>query len=451
VLCTASRRADGAEASEGGYVQGAADDHEAWSHGLTPPIFWKNKDLLMSTSEEDAPDVVAKLIAEESANGTSSTATLIKPTSNLYIASSQNADFSNFDVVISCTAEPFGSEALKRAKVKHYLPLKCQTGKLGSRDLRNELLRLLHFFSDFPEPSTRILICCPTGTDLSVGTALAILCLYAKDNGIIDLSKRRSSTSIDKNLIKQRLSWITTSKPALNPSRATLQSVNSVLLPSQDPKTISLPIRTRTPVPPPQDTNANDKAEITPPQTLIPSQIFTHLSSTPWTFHRTLTSTLSTHPSGTVSGSATFTPCTLPRSFPPTLLYAEEGDFVTNTGLKFTARRKYVYQLIENEIVVKFFDDEKFPRARIEDGVGKNGEGIGRLFVEMAAVSEESEGVEAKNKEQHLCAEDLYSASWKFGKNMVGKDEGENMWWEVRYDAKGPKKDYVSRTRYEKK
>lgn len=453
MLCTASRRVNGAEASEGGYVQGAADDHEAWSHGLTPPLFWKYKDLLMSTSEEDAPDVVAKLSADESGTGTNSTATLIKPTSTLHVTSSQNADLSSFDVVISCTSEPFASNILKEAKIKHYLPLKCQTGKLGSRDLRNELPSLLDFFSNIARSSARIIVCCPTGKDLSVGTALAILCLYVDDNGDINLSKRRPTSAIDKNFIKQRLSWITTSNPALNPSRATLQSVNSVLLSSQDPKAMSLPIRSRTPMP--TNSSATNVTNESPQPPSIPSTILNNLSFTTWNFHRTLTSTLPTHPSGTVTGTATFTPSTLPPSFPPTLLYAEEGDFVTNTGLKFSARRKYVYQLIEDSVVVKFFDDEKFPRAKVEDGVGVSGEGIGGLFVEMDTLKTASGGgegeVEAKNKEQHLCAEDLYSASWKFGNGIVGKEKGENTWWEVRYDVKGPKKDYVSRTRYEKK
>jgi tRNA A64-2'-O-ribosylphosphate transferase len=65
----------------------------------------------------------------------------------------------------------------------------------------------------------------------------------------------------------------------------------------------------------------------------------------------------------------------------------------------------------------------------------------------------EEEGVMvAENKEQHLCAADLYAASWKFGPAMMttsGEGGGEReMWWEVRYDVKGPKKGYVSVTRY---
>jgi tRNA A64-2'-O-ribosylphosphate transferase len=69
----------------------------------------------------------------------------------------------------------------------------------------------------------------------------------------------------------------------------------------------------------------------------------------------------------------------------------------------------------------------------------------------------EREGVwEAKNRERHLCGEDLYAASWRFAKGVVDgslaglQAEEEERWWEVRYDVKGPKKDYVSTTRYER-
>ncbi|KAF2029011.1 tRNA A64-2'-O-ribosylphosphate transferase [Setomelanomma holmii] len=476
VLCTASRRVHGAEASENGYVQGAADDHEAWSHGLTPAVFWKNRHFLMRTSEEDATSVIAKLLRDDPNDGTNTTAALIKPTSSLYISSSQNLDLTHFDVVISCAPIPYQPEIIKDAKVNHYLPLKCSTGKLGSRDLRNELPHVTTFLSSLPPTTSgKILVCCLTGKDLSVGTALAILCVYADDNGNLDFTKPRAAAGIDKNFIKQRLSWITTSNPALNPSRATLQSVNAVLLTTQDPKlAAALPVRSKDTTSPPdtQEPEINDKE----PGPSLPMQIFSTLQNHTWTFHRTLSSTLPTHPNGTVTGRATFTSCTLPSTFPSTLLYAEEGDFVTTTGLRFSARRKYVYQLARNEdmegreegIVVKFFDDEKFPRAKIEDGVGPAGQGVGGLFVEMdvltpspstttsatrhtSGTSTDGQVYEASNKEQHLCAEDLYTASWKFGPGMLGgKDSEDGMWWEVRYDVKGPKKDYDSVTRYEK-
>jgi tRNA A64-2'-O-ribosylphosphate transferase len=429
----------------------------------------------MNTSEEDAPALIERLLKED--GGSSAVASLIKPTSKLHISSSDQINVEGFEVVVSCTPEPLSSSMLKEAGVKHYLHLKCQTGKLGSRDLRTQLLQLQYFFSSISTPiTTKILVCCPTGKDLSVGTALAMLCLYTNEEGEIDTSKPRDAKDMGKAFIKQRLSWITTSNPALNPSRATLQSVNAVLLESQDPKaylqtksdgpsinsfTASVPIRETRPLSQEAEELQTGKApgdgepQQDPPS--MPRTIFENLLNSPsqsWSFERTLRSSLPTHPSGTVTGTATFTSCNLPHHFPPTLLYAEEGEFVTDTGLRFTARRRYVYQIKAGDdedggeyIAVRFFDDEKMPRADIGDGVGKNGEGIGGLFVEMGSLETTGGEVKAKNKETHLCAEDLYSASWTFGKGVVVGSEWAK-WWEVRYDVKGPKKDYVSTTRY---
>ena len=90
---------------------------------------------------------------------------------------------------------------------------------------------------------------------------------------------------------------------------------------------------------------------------------------------------------------------------PPTLLYAEEGEFITDTGFKFTARRKYVYQLVKSTeeeiggkeakeyIAVRFFDDEKMRQASVHDGVGSRGEGIGGLFVERGDMDVSGEEV----------------------------------------------------------
>lgn len=427
----------------------------------------------MKISEEEALRVIARLITEE--KGSDATATLIKPTANIYISSSENVSLKPFNVVISCTPEPLPSTMLQNAKIKHYLHLKCQAGKLGSRDLRTELPKLPDFFASFTSPfSGTILVCCPTGKDLSVGTALALLCLYADEEGEADASKRKNSGDMGKSFIKQRLSWITVSNPALNPSRATLQSVNAALLESRAPKEnlqrgTNSPISecvlgTREPRLLTQESEPEQGLQVKgnsgnikdgPPKTS--STIFSLLQTSngrPWTFVRTLCSKIGTQPSGTVTGTASFTRCMLPLSSPPTLLYAEEGEFITDTGLRFTARRRYVYQFktlpedMKGYIAVHFFNDEKMPRSVVADGVGEKGEGIGGLFVEMGDVDVKEDIMEAMNKEQHLCAEDVYGASWKFSKAMACPTHEGEAYWEVRYDVKGPKKDYVSSTRY---
>jgi len=122
--------------------------------------------------------------------------------------------------------------------------------------------------------------------------------------------------------------------------------------------------------------------------------------------------------------------------------------------------RKYVWQLLGSEdgggerVVVRFFNDDD---AKGGSEVGSNGEGIGALFVEMGCI----EQGEARSKKEHLCGEDVYGATWRFGGGMMKEgregdgdgdgDKGEgDMWWEVRYDVQGPRKEYVSETRYTK-
>ncbi|KAG9388099.1 Rit1 C multi-domain protein [Pyrenophora tritici-repentis] len=123
VLCTASRRVHGAEASESGYIQ------------------------------EKASNAIA---------------TLINPTTQIYISPSSNIELKTFDTVIGATPTPFSPDEIKRAGVRNYLHLPCQPGKLGSRDLRTQLPRLIPFISSLSYEVGKILLCCPTGKDLSL-------------------------------------------------------------------------------------------------------------------------------------------------------------------------------------------------------------------------------------------------------------------------------------------
>jgi tRNA A64-2'-O-ribosylphosphate transferase len=46
------------------YVQGAADDHESWSQGLTPKVFWKHEAYLLS-DEDGIEERIAEVLKEE--------------------------------------------------------------------------------------------------------------------------------------------------------------------------------------------------------------------------------------------------------------------------------------------------------------------------------------------------------------------------------------------------
>ncbi|EPS34646.1 hypothetical protein PDE_09610 [Penicillium oxalicum 114-2] len=231
VLCSASKRVLGAEMSEGGYIQGAGDDSEAWAHGLTPPVFWANRDILKQTAEEDLPSVIADLVAEYQRQNTDHQATVIAPTRNLYISQTDaRVDVgAQYDLVIDCNADAAAVESNSRR-----LNLGCASAKLGSRDLRKSLGKVRDFVAAQlgGDASRSLLVTCETGKDLSAGALLAIVCLFYTEDGTFDLSQTKRSMS--KQFIRQRLAWIVSSKHDVNPSRSTLQSVNAFLMEPPD-------------------------------------------------------------------------------------------------------------------------------------------------------------------------------------------------------------------------
>ncbi|KAJ5576042.1 hypothetical protein N7535_002968 [Penicillium sp. DV-2018c] len=231
VLCSASKRVHGAEMSEGGYIQGAGDDSEAWAYGLTPPVFWANRDILKSTPEDELPGLIDRLVAEHKRLDVAQAATVISPTRNLYIGSTRAGEDvgGRYDLIIDCN----GSAAVAEGDARR-LNLGCDSGKLGSRDLRKSLGKVRNFIAARlgADPSLSVLVTCESGKDLSAGTILAIVCLFYNDEGGFDASL--SKRAISKQFIRQRLAWLVSSKHDVNPSRATLQSVNAFLMQPPD-------------------------------------------------------------------------------------------------------------------------------------------------------------------------------------------------------------------------
>jgi tRNA A64-2'-O-ribosylphosphate transferase len=112
--------------------------------------------------------------------------------------------------------------------------------KLGSRNLRTALPFIVNFLRKVlalrktesgqeDKMDKHIIIACDSGKDLSIGVALAILCIFFDDKGHL-LEDSIQGAHVDKSFIRSRLGWISTSMPDASPSRATLQSVNSFLM-----------------------------------------------------------------------------------------------------------------------------------------------------------------------------------------------------------------------------
>ena len=246
ILCSASRRVIGAEMSEGGYIQGAGDDSEGWSQGMTPQMFWRDKETLFQVQEEELAELIKKLLSKEGQLRIPQCATVIEPTKNLYIAGLTGQEhLAGFDLIIHCHSHSHDPGMMDGPK---QVNLRCESGKLGSRDLRYKLQEVDSCAASIIEqnPACCILITCKSGKDLSVGVALMLLCrFYSHDGRCVYNSDKMFSTvsgitsnpiglqdgpKVDKSFIIRRLAWITSSKPDANPSRSTLQSVNAYLM-----------------------------------------------------------------------------------------------------------------------------------------------------------------------------------------------------------------------------
>ncbi|KAF7957994.1 hypothetical protein EAE96_003561 [Botrytis aclada] len=254
VCCTVSRRVSGGETSEGGYIQGAGDDTENWAHGLTPRLFWSNQEILFETADEDLPGLIGTLIdidQPSSAPGPNADLRIVHPTSCLSISTidalpprANNSNSNTCTIVL--LPKPTPKETWHASPSHLHIGLGAK--KIGSKNLRAALPTISSFLLKYlnagsaktlSDPSLQIIIACESGHDLSIGVALALLCLYFDDGGDLKWKatsgeeqeeEEKEKASVDKDFIRRRLTWISTSMPDANPSRATLQSVNSFLM-----------------------------------------------------------------------------------------------------------------------------------------------------------------------------------------------------------------------------
>ena len=251
VCCSASRleRGDGDQ-----YVQGAGDDTENWAHGLTAELFWEHRnELMLERSENELLGLIEEIVRRDRSEGRARTAEVWPRGCKLpfYIGtkSALGELEIDFDALVHCEdSEPPMDTRIEGAP-KPTKPLTllmgCPSGKLGGKTLRQRLPLLKPFIEQVLATTVtpRIFVTCSNGKDLSVGTALAIFCLYLDDQGMPSIMIQNKVVNawagnltnhpradIDKSVIRERLASIAECMPSAQPSRATLQSVNTFLI-----------------------------------------------------------------------------------------------------------------------------------------------------------------------------------------------------------------------------
>ncbi|KAK3373856.1 tRNA A64-2'-O-ribosylphosphate transferase [Lasiosphaeria ovina] len=258
VCCTSSRRvAGGTEVGEGaGYIQGAGDDTENWALGLTAPLFWAHADALLTTPEHELPALIQRLVAAADAVTVTTELVQVAPCLAIGVLPPSPAARAALTVASASGATtcvvalvPAATDAASWEKSPSHLEVGLGgKSKAASRALRAALPRICDFVSRFllrPDgdddvgggsslggaaEKRAVAIVCESGKDLSVGVALALYCWCFDSSGQNLLLVGGDREPFTKTKIRVKLGHILNRVPDANPSRATLQSVNSFLM-----------------------------------------------------------------------------------------------------------------------------------------------------------------------------------------------------------------------------
>ena len=157
-----------------------------------------------------------------------------------------------------------------------------------------------------------------------------------------------------------------------------------------------------------------------------------------WRLSRRLDSAISTYPSGTLEGIATFAkrPAT-DDSYEAEYLYSESGDFTTQQGLTMKATRQYVYRYSRSTDAISVWF------VKPDDGSSVD------YFFHKLDFRETRRGIDEDAPEActasgyHLCVNDNYNASYSFQLSNSKLAQ-----WDAVFDVDGPKKGYVAKATY---
>ncbi|KAG8697946.1 hypothetical protein FRC08_006226 [Ceratobasidium sp. 394] len=244
------------------YVQGSGDDHELWSQGLTPTIFWAHKSQLLACPQDDLDGLIQELLRLEQTRDTSSEPHFdpIKAVDGRLLVGTRppTAAFSTLGATLILTdappkmTEPINANDSNKSDLDQpALPTTLEIPGYYPRQhptqfLTNTLPASLEFIRSHlaASPDSHVTILCKDGKDLSVGIATAALVLYFNESGkFVGGSHALGTEGVEppnKDLIRRRLQWVLSSRPGANPARATLRRTNEYLMSPHRPSLQSM-------------------------------------------------------------------------------------------------------------------------------------------------------------------------------------------------------------------
>ena len=174
------------------------------------------------------------------------------------------------------------------------------------------------------------------------------------------------------------------------------------------------------------------KLSPTQQQQIITKTIFDSLRGD-WKLFRTILSKDQSYPSGELVGNATFVQ-RLPSddAFDGEYLYSENGEFITNRGLRMQASRQYVYRYNHHEDAITAWF------VKVNDGST-----VDYYFHTLNLLDKNFAARKLVANGYHLCIDDHYKCEYGF---QVEGSQIEQ--WSIKYVVQGPKKDYITEAVY---
>ncbi|KAF9029360.1 initiator tRNA phosphoribosyl transferase [Hymenopellis radicata] len=235
IICVSASKqiSDGLERRSGGfsYIQGSADDHEAWGMGLTPDLFWRFHDELLTTPRSRLPGLISTLVTTSAARPGRQATCISKSGGRLLLCA--NGDVADEDPacahLIVTTSD---AECTSLNPSTSVLVLKAQAGKKGQHHFLSTVLpQSIAFIRTCLSKDQRICVSCDSGNDIAAGIVLVALQLFFGEDG--EYCGEKKQQVVNKKTLHTRLEWIISDRPEVNPSRSTLKRINEFLLTPQ--------------------------------------------------------------------------------------------------------------------------------------------------------------------------------------------------------------------------
>ncbi|KAF9029342.1 initiator tRNA phosphoribosyl transferase [Hymenopellis radicata] len=170
IICVSASKqiSEGLERRSSGfsYIQGSADDHEAWGMGLTPDLFWRFRDELLITPRSRLPDLISTLITTSATRLGRQATSISKLGGRLLLCA--NADVA-------------GKTSLARISLS---PFQTQAGKKGRHHFLSTVLpQSTAFVQACLAKDQRVCASCDSGNDIAAGIVLVALQLFFDEDG----------------------------------------------------------------------------------------------------------------------------------------------------------------------------------------------------------------------------------------------------------------------------